>query len=295
MKILFGAGTGTIKYLSSEVSKKMDFSFIVDNDPKLYGTKLFNIPVKSPEVLKNYLENNVEIFITALDEKSIQKQLMHLGFKSTQFHVVYKNLAAIERNCELNFNVTLAEKVLVIISRVLQTREVPHMFAYGTLLGLVRDRCVICHDYDIDLWIQGEYLSESTLIEILDEILKLQSDIIHVRIKETLLPENKHIDYRGTAKKALNIYFSSAWLRIDFNFLCKGKTHYFMTHNGKDLYALPKHLFRQTKLVCVFDELFSVLSDPERVLEAIYGDWRIPTKPDSSGGYFGHLHKVNDI
>ncbi len=99
--ILWGAGESTKIITHSAKIDKSRISYIVDNNPILWGTEIAGIPVRSPEVLAD--EDSLSILISTLaplNSQSIQRQILS-SHPSASIYLVFTAGAVFPRSVEM--------------------------------------------------------------------------------------------------------------------------------------------------------------------------------------------------
>ncbi len=290
MLVLAGAGEPSILYYLEKIKNGTEIDFIVDNDPMIQGEQFFEHIICSPEILTKMPEKaNINVIITTvIGYDKFETQLLNAGIPKENIQKLNPRTARLKRNPKITIN-DISDVILS-----LNKKGVSCLPAYGTLLGLIRDSKILPYDDDVDTWIL-----ENTLNGLSDKVLKkIQKEIFpnagHMRIRKHYLPENKFCGFRDPAKLAVTFYFpDKTHLRIDFFLLCKSGSYYYATHNQEDLYRLPVELFKSTSYYNAAGKEHLVPSNHNGILEAIYGEWRVPVKPNEDDGqYYDHLHKL---
>jgi len=167
------------------------------------------------------------------------------------------------RNKELNgrlkrINVEVAFDNLVLLSRFFNDKKILFLPAFGTLLGLFRDKNLIYYDIDVDLIIDESYKEEffATLSELEDFGFKMVRSIFKGNLI-TIAKNNEHID----------LYFFS-------KLVYKNKTRYILTGSK---YKFDYKFFEQTIVISVRNQLFNVPLRSEMLLRRLYGKkWITP-------------------
>ena len=286
MIIVFGAGYGCIQYLLDNFERKSSIAFIVDNNTDLHGTSLKDIKVFNPSILSELESSDFEVHITAVAGRNeIAGQLANMGIDRTKIKLIYKKPLA----TKLNLN--LARKYLNKLGLILDGLNVNYLCAYGTLLGLIRDKDLLPHDDDLDFRIVEPDLS---LLDDLDkpEIIADKS-IFHVVKSKRFLPSNKFLDFKKPVTISYEIFFyNGSRLHIDFFLLCKKSDYYYLSHGGA-MYRMPVELFKEARKIQSDKFSVRVPENSESVLKYIYGNWGIRILP-KNGKYKSHLHKIED-
>lgn len=83
--ILFGAGAYG-KQAFDDLKAKHEIVCFVDNNPELWGTTLFDIPIISAEQISEYLRNGIDIVISTGAYHQVGKQLERMGI--TDYYVI---------------------------------------------------------------------------------------------------------------------------------------------------------------------------------------------------------------
>ncbi|QQZ10275.1 hypothetical protein [Heyndrickxia vini] len=81
--IIWGSGSGYYRW-----KDKIDFHAvaIIDNNKKLWGTRIDNIPILSPEILEKVEKNNFVVFILSFFYEEIKQQVISYGFEDTHIY-----------------------------------------------------------------------------------------------------------------------------------------------------------------------------------------------------------------
>ena len=293
MLILAGAGEPGILYYLEKKEQGTNIDFIIDNDPLVLGNRFFEHKINSPQVLSKITEKSgVKVIITSVvGYEKFEAQILGAGIPKKNITRLKKHSERFKRNQKISVNDI--SDVINLLNRT-GVKSVP---AYGTLLGLIRDGKLLPYDDDVDTWIL-----EASLAGITEKVLdKIKNNIFpdagFMRIRRHYLPENKFCDLTDPAKLALTLYSSDrTYLRIDFFLLCRSGNYYYTTHNQKDLYRLPVELFGSISHFNAAGRNHIVPSKYRKILKTIYGEWRIPVKPNEEHGqYYGHLHKIDHL
>lgn len=132
---------------------------------------------------------------------------------------------------------------------------------YGTLLGALREQDFIPHDYDIDMAYHSKYQSKEDVIKEFTEI-KNYFDKKKLLYKSHML--GHFIYYSGV--KAIDIWTS---------FVSKNKLYLVNAFDGNiPNYATP------LKMTQFKGYNFYIPNEPDKLLTAIYKDWKTPIKED---------------
>lgn len=168
-----------------------------------------------------------------------------------------------ERYLEPDVPLTLEESkyFLVTMNKVLKANGVVMMPMFGTLLGAIREQGFIKNDSDIDVVI---YAKDR------DKVFDLRSELekYNIHLHCYVLPWIFTFEYKGITCDVYPLYESAwPWTRR-YNLLLEK--------------YINKKYFAETEDYELFDEIFQVPANPERLLTYLYGKtWRIPqsTKP----------------
>jgi lipopolysaccharide cholinephosphotransferase len=151
----------------------------------------------------------------------------------------------------------IARNNLLVFKRILDARKINFVLVYGTLLGAVRDKGFIEHDYDIDTTL----FDQEAFLRIIPELKS--AGLLLVRFCEkqmtySFMKDNCYIDvYIPTPMKGL--------LGLVYVNYC-----------GR---FFPRHFFKSFTTISFLNEEFVVPAKPERLLRYFYGsDWQTPIR-----------------
>jgi len=150
------------------------------------------------------------------------------------------------------FDSNLALKNLIEISSYFDKENLKHGIIYGTLLGLYRDKKLISHDYDVDVYILGEDFKK--LILALQNIKNIDFRII--RYSKRLISIEKDDHY-------IDIYIFRKYL--------------FYRKSGPNIIHC-KFLDKFNSISLTSKEFRTPYNIEEFLLRAYGKDWRIPQK-----------------
>ena len=293
MLILAGAGEPSILYYLQKMKDGPNIDMIIDNDPVVQGKKFFDHKIQSPEILTHIKEkNSIKVIITSVSGyDSFEAQLLSAGIPKENIQKLSPISEKLTRNLKIGIN-KISDIIVLLNKNGLKC--VP---AYGTLLGLVRESRLLPYDDDVDIWVL-----EKNLGELQEDILgtikeNFFPDSNYMRIRTFYLPKNKFCKFKKPAKLTVTFYFNDkTHLRMDFYLLCESGEYYYDTDNQVNLFRLPTYLFEKTKYLKVAGNNLLVPCKHDKILETIYGDWRLPVKPNvDNGQYYGHLHEVKNF
>ena len=150
-----------------------------------------------------------------------------------------------------------AKYMLCTMKHVFEEHDIVFIIAYGTLLGAVRDRDFITHDFDMDTMVWAR--DKQKVLDLAPELEKYG-----IRLRSYVLPWIVSFDYKGVGCD-VDILHEAIW---------PWKKRYCLTHQ---MY-IPKSFFENTALIEFLGESFTAPANLEEVLEYHYGkDWRIPS------------------
>lgn len=166
-------------------------------------------------------------------------------------------------------------KVLQDLSSIFKKHGIPAFAAYGTLLGFVRDNGFIPHDEDIDIGVMpGEWSPQRVLRVLLEEeqgfrvlfLFKFRGKVTEFKVEYNQIPIDFFFYEQTDTEYVSPLYFFTESVRYPSP-----------NANSMKLVYTPK--FNGIEFINVLGCDFPVLSDSERILEALYGaGWRIPDK-----------------
>lgn len=163
-----------------------------------------------------------------------------------------------------DFNRDDAKYLLSTIKHVFDEHGITFLLMYGTLLGAVRERDFIGHDYDIDIDIFAK--DRLKMIDLIPELDKYG-------VKFT----------RHSGDAIYTFVYKSADCDIDIIYEARWPLKYRYNYTLGSYY--PKFYVAETEKIDFLGEMYDVPKNPERFLQYIYGkDWRIPQK-----GKHGHI------
>lgn len=133
---------------------------------------------------------------------------------------------------------------------------------YGTLLGIIRDKDFIGWDTDIDLAYLSKYHTNGEVINEFNELCKF-------------LEEKKLLLYRIKTMSHLHVYSPSKTLKVDLwiSWIDKKNNYHLVWTVGGDI---DGSMILPFKTVEFKNQIFTQMNDPERFLNAHYGNWKVP-------------------
>ena len=247
----------------------------------------FGIPLLLPCKLSEFLSDDTEVIISVVENaEDVKKLCLRLGFTEEKITILYS------RPPVFNFDEGLALNVLQRVIGQLPD-DCKCMCAYGTLLGLWREGALIKHDYDLDMWVVESTLKLADIEKIKNFIELSVSGVVYSDIQVYKIPKNNFISSDNPAMYQLIFYFdNSTMVQIDFFYLLPSGNDFYSTHGAGDLYKLSEQLFIEIVTLELNGEFYPIPKETEKILEVIYGNWRVPEHPNEDGRYVTHLHRV---
>ena len=293
MLVLAGAGEPSVLYYLQKMKNGSRVDLVIDNDPMVQGKQFFDHKIQSPQMLTHMTEKNrIKVIITSVrGYDKFEAQVLSAGIPK-------ENIKKLKPSSEkLIPNLEIGIKKISDIFLLLNKNGIKCLPAYGTLLGLIRENNLLPYDNDVDTWIMDENLNRLHE-DILNTIQKkFFPKAQYMRIRKYCLPENKFCEFRKPVTITVTFYFADKTLfRIDFFLLCKSGAYYYNTDSQVELFRLPTYLFDTIKYFKVSGRNLLVPSRSDEILTTIYGDWRVPKKPNEDDGkYRGHLHEITNF
>lgn len=171
------------------------------------------------------------------------------------------------------------------VAGIARTTDMTIFCAYGTLLGIVREKKLIDHDYDLDYGIlvnsQSDFLS---LEKIMSErgFVKKREFRLNGEVKEQTY--NKHgvdIDFFG-------FFNTSDANRITYVFFKEEGTEYPHNNYFSAFYSLYKDMEDGVDYETINGKSIPIPKNSIKIIEQIYGpNWRVPDKK--------FKHKLNKL
>lgn len=169
--------------------------------------------------------------------------------------------------------------VLSHLADVFKRRDIPGFLAAGTLLGFVRDGGFMSHDDDIDVGILPCVWTPSKLLKMLVEeegfkfefAYKFRGRTIEFKVSDYGVP----IDFFCYERNGTDMYCTCFYYLNGVDY---------PTANANSAWRIHEYNVTKLRQFNANGVLIAVPSDPEKVLERLYGsDWRVPnTKWDDS-------------
>lgn len=160
----------------------------------------------------------------------------------------------------MNFNKDIAFKNLIEMKKILEKNNIKFLPAFGTLLGLFRDKDLISHDIDIDIIIDFIFFEKFNSIfnQFINDGFSMVRSYHNGKLL-TIEKNNEHIDF----------YF--------FKKVMMGNK--FMYTLSESNYKFNYSFFEDQIKIVVKDETFEIPMQTESILELLYGKkWKIPLK-----------------
>lgn len=255
--IFFGAGgAGTNFAINSGIVP----DFYTDNNDKIWGRKVNEVPVISPgEVVKMKI---FKIYITSGATSQILNQLIAFGVDKKRIKIPSKSLFGTYPFSSSGNRCAASKKISEFISRF--SRNGPIVAIFGTALGFHRDKDFIAWDFDIDL------LSPSSSRELITDWVKAEGCLT--------------LDNESKICFVLKINSdTSVPVSVDFYDDGKPKWECRTIPPGWDF---PVELFKECKKVKVNGYWMNIPNPPQYYLGLVYGNnWSTPDKEFTNSDY----------
>ncbi len=151
----------------------------------------------------------------------------------------------------------IATQNLLLFKEVLDKHQLDFVLIYGTLLGAIREKGFIEHDYDIDTTL----FDEKQLIKLIPELKK--AGLVLVRYTEQ--------------QKAYSFMKDGCYIDVYIPEKINGLAGlFYMKYCGR---FFPKRFFKALTTIEFLGSQFKVPHNPEKLLQYFYGkNWRTPIK-----------------
>ena len=256
--ILFGASLGGQNYLKNH-SHEYEVLAVADNNAVIHGQLLEGNLIINPSAIPSYPYD--KIIVASMYVDSITKQLVELGVPREK--IAYASKISMKR-VGLPFEdesiLSKANQMIAKLSEILY--DIPHYYAFGTLLGIVRDGRLIPWDDDIDVTIHEQDVEEIKQRLILHA--KELKEIIDIKMYERVRQDGKvialMIDCYINDEAVFNIGLDTIFIE---NNIAK-----------HDLNETPAVFFKAYEEIEFNGVKLKVPNKYEDFLTYTYGDWR---------------------
>jgi len=149
-----------------------------------------------------------------------------------------------------------ARDILFFAKELLDEKNIEFNLIYGTLLGAIRERSFISHDYDVDIFIKDQ----EALMNAIPEFYKKGFKLCRVE-------ENRLYSFMVNGVY-IDIYIMKK-APFFFNWWC-------YSLNGN---IIPKKYLKESEKIEFVGAMFNVPKDPIRLIKFFYGkNWKTPIK-----------------
>lgn len=195
------------------------------------------------------------------------KKEIEINGKPFQYDAV--NLV-VEEGKKITFD--QAKNILFFAKELLDEKQIEFCLIYGTLLGAIREKSFISHDYDVDIYIEDEQALLNAIPEFYARGFKLCRVVQH-RLYSFMV-DGVYIDLYIYGKAPFPFNLWCYWLAGDI---------------------MPKKLFTGKEEIDFLGGRFKVPQNPENIISFLYGkSWRTPIKGKRGRGniYPVHYYKL---
>ena len=185
------------------------------------------------------------------------------------------NLRKQRRNPELNLKI--ARENILLLKNIFNKNNIKFWLIYGTLLGAVRDKDFIKHDFDTDL---GLFFSDiNKLFDIKEQLEEKGFKLIRTKFPDDLITFMRKDEY------------------IDLGFFSQKKTffnNFWIYQNNRE----KLKYFKSFDEINFLGEIFLVPNNHINFIEEHYGkNWEIPIKnfPQLPNNFFGFKRRIKNL
>ena len=175
-----------------------------------------------------------------------------------------------------------SEHFMLDIAKLLDKNYIRYYIDHGTLLGIVRDNCLIPWDKDIDFAVLIE--DKAKIIDLIDNYL---ASYVHPNCKKNkwnykiaknnIIVENKKKSLFVEMQIFNNSDIEEDDVALDLMFRYTKKSMIYWAVCGKYL-SVPLSLCFPTKQIMYKGYQLNIPNDVNKYLENLYGDWKTPVK-----------------
>lgn len=263
--IVFGASRGGQNYIKNH-GHEYEILAVADNNVAVQGQLLEEKLIIDPADIPSYLYD--KIIVASMYVDSITKQLMDLGIPKEK--IAYASKISMKRvgfPFEDAYILNKANQMITKLSEILY--DIPHYYAFGTLLGIVRDGRLIPWDDDIDVTIHEHDLEEvQRRLQLHAEAL---NEIINIKMYRRIRQDDKvialMIDCYIDDEAVFNIGLDTIFIE---NSIAR-----------HDLNETPAHFFEAPDEIEFKGTKIKVPNEYEGFLSYTYGDWHTVKKHTS--------------
>ena len=191
----------------------------------------------------------------------------------------------VHKQTNVNFNAHGFE-TLKLITQGLNQQQVKYWVDCGTLLGLIREGGLLKHDMDIDLGILASDYSEKIDAIFLESGFNLWRTI---HLKGSNLLVEKTFLYK---KIRIDLFMYQLVENEMISYTADNHPYLVSKYHlaAEEYMAIPNaYTYQPTKPMMIAGSKFMVPENPEKLLEELYGDWRVPKK------YFNYLFDAKTV
>ncbi len=169
-----------------------------------------------------------------------------------------------------------AEKMLYVVTKILEQEKIPYILEGGTLLGIIREKRLLPWDNDIDLTITRPYVNQLLSIR-----WKLWLRGYRTRIRTI---KEDSVYFKKGHPRILKIQTTRFLILKDVSLMdifikdLVEERYYWTVSEKNVLKSAPRKYYESLTAIEFKGKTYSVPQEYDNYLQSRYGDWRTPVK-----------------